>query len=211
VKSFFVTASSVLALLATTAVAHADDAALRKQLQDLAAKLETLQTEVALHAEVERTCPILNLLREPQRVTATVDHRSPQVPTTWPDGCANRFKRSSTMPVSVNAIDHFVIRVTDLDAEALYRRLGFALTPRGFHVGRGSANHTAPFSSGNYFELIHLPDGQALPPPSDRTAAGEIPAPQSGFLAEVQDRSYGDQPSGVDKAARGQQEFDLKR
>jgi catechol 2,3-dioxygenase-like lactoylglutathione lyase family enzyme len=64
------------------------------------------------------------------------------------------------MPVSVNAIDHFVIRVTDLDAaEALYRRLGFAPTPRGFHVGRGSANHTAPFSGGNYFELIHLPDG----------------------------------------------------
>jgi hypothetical protein len=47
VKAFFVTASSVLALLATTAVAHADDAALRKQLQDLAAKLDTLQTEVS--------------------------------------------------------------------------------------------------------------------------------------------------------------------
>ena len=30
----------------------------------------------ALHAEVERTCPILNLLREPQRITATVDHRT---------------------------------------------------------------------------------------------------------------------------------------
>ena len=30
----------------------------------------------ALHAEVERTCPILNLLREPQRIKATVDHRT---------------------------------------------------------------------------------------------------------------------------------------
>jgi hypothetical protein len=47
VKAFFVTATSVLALLATTAVAQADDAALRKQLQDLAAKLDTLQTEVS--------------------------------------------------------------------------------------------------------------------------------------------------------------------
>jgi hypothetical protein len=47
VKAFFVTAISVLALLATTAVAHADDAAWRKQLQDLAAKLNTLQTEVS--------------------------------------------------------------------------------------------------------------------------------------------------------------------
>jgi Porin subfamily len=47
VKAFFVTATSVLALLATTAVAQADDAALRKQLQDLAAKFDTLQTEVS--------------------------------------------------------------------------------------------------------------------------------------------------------------------
>jgi uncharacterized OsmC-like protein len=31
----------------------------------------------ALHAEVERTCPILNLLRSPQQITATVDHRRP--------------------------------------------------------------------------------------------------------------------------------------
>ena len=45
-KAFFVTATSVLALLATTAVAQADDAALRKQLQDLATKLESLQSEV---------------------------------------------------------------------------------------------------------------------------------------------------------------------
>jgi hypothetical protein len=61
------------------------------------------------------------------------------------------------MPIPVKGIDHFVIRVADLDAgEALFRRLGFVLTPRGFHTGRGSANHTAPLARGNYFELIHL-------------------------------------------------------
>jgi len=61
------------------------------------------------------------------------------------------------MSLGINGLDHVVIRVSDLDAsETLYRRLGFTLTPRGFHVGRGSANHTAPLSGGNYFELIHI-------------------------------------------------------
>src|SRR5579863_5585951 len=70
------------------------------------------------------------------------------------------------MPLSIKAIDHLVIRVADLDAgERLFTRLGFALTPRGFHAGRGSANHTAPLSSGNYFELIYLPPGADSPFP----------------------------------------------
>ncbi|WP_158816296.1 VOC family protein [Methylocapsa sp. S129] len=70
------------------------------------------------------------------------------------------------MPLSVNAIDHFVIRVADLDAgEKLFTRLGFTLTPRGFHAGRGSANHTAPLSSGNYFEIIYWPAGADAPFP----------------------------------------------
>jgi catechol 2,3-dioxygenase-like lactoylglutathione lyase family enzyme len=64
------------------------------------------------------------------------------------------------MPLSVTGIDHFVIRVADLDAgQRLFAKLGFTLTPRGFHVGGGSANHTAPLSGGNYFELIHLTPG----------------------------------------------------
>lgn len=68
------------------------------------------------------------------------------------------------MPVSVNGIDHFVIRVRILDqGERLFTKLGFTLTPRGFHVGRGSANHTAPLSGGNYFELIHLASEAAAP------------------------------------------------
>ena len=70
------------------------------------------------------------------------------------------------MPLSVTAIDHFVIRVADLDAgQKLFERLGFTLTPRGFHAGRGSANHTAPLRSGNYFELIYLPLGADAPFP----------------------------------------------
>ena len=96
------------------------------------------------------------------------------------------------MPLSVKGIDHFVIRVADLDAgEQLFERLGFTLTPRGFHAGRGSANHTAPLSSGNYFELIYLPPGAdsssfasrpegpvalALEPTDSRTIHAELTA-----------------------------------
>lgn len=66
-------------------------------------------------------------------------------------------------------IDHAVLRVTDLDAaEALWRRLGFTLTPRGFHAGRGSANHTTPFRSGTYLELIYIPPGVDTAPYGDK-------------------------------------------
>jgi catechol 2,3-dioxygenase-like lactoylglutathione lyase family enzyme len=51
-------------------------------------------------------------------------------------------------------IDHVVIAVRDLDrAEAQYRRLGFALTPRGHHVTLGSHNHCAMFAH-DYLELL---------------------------------------------------------
>ncbi len=51
-------------------------------------------------------------------------------------------------------IDHLVIAVRDLDrAEAQYRRLGFALTPRGHHIKLGSYNHCAMFGE-DYLELL---------------------------------------------------------
>ncbi len=57
-------------------------------------------------------------------------------------------------------IDHVVIAVRDLDrAEAQYRRLGFALTPRGHHVKLGSYNHCAMFGT-DYLELL----AQGTPP-----------------------------------------------
>jgi hypothetical protein len=78
------------------------------------------------------------------------------------------------MPIPVKGIDHFVIRVADLDAgEALFRRLGFVLTPRGFHTGRGSSNHTAPLAGGNYFELIHLGSNPS-PSPFGARAEGAV-------------------------------------
>jgi catechol 2,3-dioxygenase-like lactoylglutathione lyase family enzyme len=51
-------------------------------------------------------------------------------------------------------IDHVVIATRDLDrAEAQYRRLGFALTPRGHHLKLGSYNHCAMFAE-DYLELL---------------------------------------------------------
>ena len=57
------------------------------------------------------------------------------------------------------ALDHAVIGVLDqLDsAAAIYRKLGFKLTPRGYHT-LGSINHLAVFGE-NYLELLGFPPG----------------------------------------------------
>lgn len=62
-------------------------------------------------------------------------------------------------------LDHAVISVRDeMDrAEAIYRRLGFTLTPRGFHTA-GSCNHLMVFER-DYLELIgYPPAGQPVRP-----------------------------------------------
>ena len=54
-------------------------------------------------------------------------------------------------------IDHVVVNVRDRmdEAVAIYRRLGFHMTPRGFHT-LGSVNHLAIFGT-DYLELIGVP------------------------------------------------------
>jgi len=62
----------------------------------------------------------------------------------------------------LRGIDHAVILVRDLDrARDTYARMGFTLTPRGFH-SLGSQNHCIMFGS-DYLELMALP---AVPPPA---------------------------------------------
>ena len=57
---------------------------------------------------------------------------------------------------AIAGIDHVVIAVRDLDrAQETYARLGFTLTPRGFHT-LGSANHCIMFGN-DYVELLALP------------------------------------------------------
>jgi Glyoxalase-like domain len=66
------------------------------------------------------------------------------------------------MPVlPVPTIDHVVVNVRDRLDEAVetYRRLGFTMTPRGYH-SLGSMNHLAIFGT-DYLELIAAQPGDA--------------------------------------------------
>jgi hypothetical protein len=62
-------------------------------------------------------------------------------------------------PTPAPTLDHVVVNVHDrMDAaQTLYQRLGFTLTPRGYH-SLGSVNHLAIFGT-DYLELIGTPPG----------------------------------------------------
>ncbi|MBP6013028.1 MAG: VOC family protein [Alphaproteobacteria bacterium] len=58
----------------------------------------------------------------------------------------------------ITRLDHVVIAVKNLDAAAAsYRKLGFTLTPRGLHEGKGTGNHCIMFGS-TYIELLGIVD-----------------------------------------------------
>lgn len=58
----------------------------------------------------------------------------------------------------LSRLDHVIIAVRSLDeAAATYRRLGFTLTPRGLHEGKGTGNHCIMFKS-SYIELLGIVD-----------------------------------------------------
>lgn len=61
------------------------------------------------------------------------------------------------MALPTPTLDHVVVNVHDRmdEAQALYGRLGFTLTPRGYH-SLGSINHLAIFGT-DYLELIGTP------------------------------------------------------
>ena len=61
------------------------------------------------------------------------------------------------MALPVATLDHVVINARDdMDRAAeIYRKLGFTLTPRGYH-SLGSMNHLAMFGT-DYLELIAVP------------------------------------------------------
>lgn len=55
-------------------------------------------------------------------------------------------------------LDHTLVGVKDLEAAAAqYRRLGFTLTPRGSHIGWGTANYCIMFDH-DYVELLGIVD-----------------------------------------------------
>jgi hypothetical protein len=84
-------------------------------------------------------------------------------------------------------LDHVVVNVRDRldDAEILYRRLGFTLTPRGYH-SLGSINHLAIFGT-DYLELIAVPPGK-----TDRNDILRYPFGLNGlvFGAEESEQLY---------------------
>ena len=58
----------------------------------------------------------------------------------------------------LHRLDHIVIAVKNLDAAvATYRKLGFTLTPRGLHEGKGTGNHCIMFPN-TYVELLGIVD-----------------------------------------------------
>jgi catechol 2,3-dioxygenase-like lactoylglutathione lyase family enzyme len=62
------------------------------------------------------------------------------------------------MPHGISGIDHVLVGVRDLDAAALaWTRLGFELTPRGRHIGWGTANYCIMFPR-DFIELIGIVD-----------------------------------------------------
>ena len=67
------------------------------------------------------------------------------------------------MPLPTPTFDHVVVNARDRldDAQAVYQRLGFTLTPRGYH-SLGSTNHLAIFGT-DYLELLGLPAETARP------------------------------------------------
>jgi hypothetical protein len=61
----------------------------------------------------------------------------------------------------ITGIDHVAVAVRDLDdARLAWERLGFTLSPRGRHIGRGTANYCAMFERG-YIELAGIVDPTA--------------------------------------------------
>jgi catechol 2,3-dioxygenase-like lactoylglutathione lyase family enzyme len=58
----------------------------------------------------------------------------------------------------ITRLDHVIVAVRNLDeAATAWRRLGFTLTPRGLHEGKGTGNHCIMFPN-TYIELLGIVD-----------------------------------------------------
>jgi hypothetical protein len=81
-------------------------------------------------------------------------------------------------------IDHIVINTRDRmdQAVAYLQRMGFIITPRGFHT-LGSINHTIVFQT-DYLELLGYPAGQ---PPEKRPELVQRPAGLMATVLNVED------------------------
>ena len=79
----------------------------------------------------------------------------------------------------LSRLDHVVIAVKNLDiAAATYRKLGFTLTPRGLHEGKGTGNHCIMFGA-TYLELLGVVDASC----ADGRLAQRVTARGEGGMA----------------------------
>jgi len=66
------------------------------------------------------------------------------------------------MAANIAGIDHAIIGVRDLDqARSVYEKLGFRPTPRGRHVGWGTANYCLMFEE-DYLEILGIIDSKSF-------------------------------------------------
>ena len=66
------------------------------------------------------------------------------------------------MAANIAGIDHAIIGVRDLDkAKTAFEKLGFRATPRGRHVGWGTANYCLMFER-DYLEILGIVDPKAF-------------------------------------------------
>jgi len=62
------------------------------------------------------------------------------------------------MDYGIAGIDHLIVGVRDLEQARLgWSRLGFTLSPRGRHIGQGTANYCIMFAN-DYVELLGIVD-----------------------------------------------------
>ena len=94
----------------------------------------------------------------------------------------------------LNGIDHVIIGVRDLEAaRAQYARLGFNSTPRGRHVGWGTANYCIMFEH-DYLELLGIVDPSQFTNGLDRFL--ERARGHAGLVVGSRDADGNPQPPG---------------
>lgn len=67
-------------------------------------------------------------------------------------------RKKRRMPHNIVGLDHTLVGVSDLQkARRKYQKLGFTVTPRGSHIGWGTANYCIMFEN-DYVELLGIVD-----------------------------------------------------
>jgi catechol 2,3-dioxygenase-like lactoylglutathione lyase family enzyme len=106
------------------------------------------------------------------------------------------------MVTGIDGIDHAVIQVRDLDrAEHAFRRLGFKLTPRGFHTKLDTANHCIMLN-GDYFELL----GVVRPSPNNASYREALAQREGLSMIALRTRDARAAVAGLEAAGLGPSE-----